>query len=239
MLLSACEPDTRTTPRERPEPPAQYVAVFFEHEGRIVPEYHPLGEGEPERALWDLLLDGPSDDSLRTSVRPPMELLQAAEPDEGRLLLELDDGFWDQEEEVVFRAARQIVFTMGNLEEGRAVTLIDGLRPGPIKDPDGKKLDQPLGSDDFDPPLVQVVQPTAGTTVGKTIPIDLRLTSNEPVIVSLEVDEETIASTIIHGGRGELLLNEAPGGPATVEIEIDPDLTIEVPVLLPPRDGGS
>lgn len=164
-----------------------------------------------------------------------MELVQAAEPDEGQLLLELSDAFWSQDPGIVYRAAAQIIFTMGNLEEGGAVTLIDGLGAGVVKTPDGEKLDQPLTRRDFDPPLVQIVQPVAGATVARTIPIDLSLARARPVKATLEIDGKTQATTTVHRGRGRLVAGEAPAGDASVEIEVDPRVRVSVPVTLAPR----
>ena len=230
--LGACDEDAPPEPNE-PER-TQFVAVYFEEAGRLVPEYHPLGDGEPERALWDLLLTGPSDPELSNALDGGPELLQAAEPDEGRLLLEIDETFWDQDAQTIYRAAAQIVFTMGNLEEGGAVTLVDGLRPGRIRGPDGRRVEQPLERADFERPLVQVQQPVAGSVVGETIPIRLSLAHARPVAVSLQVEGQTEASTIVHGGVGELVVSDAPGGWGQVQIEL-PEVTVEVPVRLPAR----
>lgn len=230
MVVAACERDAAPEPDE--PNPKQFVAVYFEVDGRLVPEYHPFGAGEPEHALWDLLTQGPSDPELSTALERDFELLQAAEPDEGRLLLEIDDRFWDQDPETIYRSAAQIVFTMGNLEEGRAVTLVDGLRPGRIRSPDGARLEQPLERSDFEQPLVQVQQPVAGSVVGNAIPIRLLLAEERPVAVSLELAGQTEASTIIHGGAGELVVSDAPGGWGQVQVEL-PEVTISVPVMLP------
>jgi hypothetical protein len=146
--------------------------------------------------------------------------------------LEIDDRFWDQDPETIYRSAAQIVFTMGNLEEGRAVTLVDGLRPGRIRSPDGGRLEQPLERSDFEQPLVQVQQPVAGSVVGEAIPIRLLLAEERPVAVSLELVGQTEASTIIHGGTGELVVSDAPGGWGQVQVEL-PEVTISVPVMLP------
>ena len=172
---------------------------------------------------------------LDSAVGENVRLLQAAEPDEGRLLLELDNSFWSEDPSEIYKAAAQIVFTMGNLEEGRSITLIDGLRPGRIERPGGERIEQPLTREDFVQPLVQVVQPVAGATLARTIPIDLNLSPHQPVAVSMEVDDETLASTIVHGGKGELIVNNPPAGDAEVEIELDDQLTIEVPVRVSPR----
>ncbi|MDQ4144247.1 MAG: hypothetical protein M3198_10990 [Actinomycetota bacterium] len=239
-MLIGCESDT-TTPgaSNRPEQVASYVAIYFENEKRLVPEYHPLPEGEPERALWDLLVAGPDDPALDSALSAAMELEQAAEPDEGRLLLEPSDAFWEASAPVRRRAAAQIVFTMGNLEEGREVTLIDDLRPGRIEDADGNPVAQPLTRETFGPPLIQVSQPVAGAAVARTIPIDLSLSPRRPVAVSLETEEGTVATTVIRDGTGELAVNQAPPGTATVAMELEPGLTVEVPVRLsPPRKGS-
>ena len=239
LALTGC--DGTQTPRETSEPPpsatapASYVAVYFEHDGRLVPEYHALTGGEPPRELWDFMVEGPRSEALATALTPEDRLLQIAEPDEGRLLLELSDSFWSRPDAQVYRAAAQIVNTMGNLEEGREVTLIDGLRPGTVRGPDGPIV-QPLTRDDFPPPLVQIAQPVAGSIVGHTILVDLSLVPMRRVRVSVGLGGKTVASASIRGGAGHLDVPEAVGGPATFEVEIPPDLTIRLPLEVAPAN---
>lgn len=233
LALGACEPDQRTdTPRAEPVENRSYVAVYFEHEGRLVPEYRPLEGGEPARAIWDLLAAGPSDNGLATAVESSDDLLQAAEPEEGRTLLELSEGFWSAPDEQIYRAAAQIVYSMSSVEGGRAVTLIDGLRPGTVRTPDGGVLPQPLEISDFRPPLVQVVQPVAGATVGPNFPVELNLEPERRVKVSLELEGTTLDSSVVRKGTGRMTVTKAATGPATLVVDVTPDITVEVPLHL-------
>ncbi|MDQ4096218.1 MAG: hypothetical protein M3174_08450 [Actinomycetota bacterium] len=180
-------------------------------------------------------MDGPRNEELDSALDEGAELVQAAEPDEGRLLLEIGGGFWSQQPETIYRAASQIVFTMGNLEEGGAITLIDGLGAGRVEDPDGRVLAQPLTREDFPPPLVQVAQPVAGATVLRSIQIDVSLAREGSVTAMLNVDGRVVATTTLRGGRGRLVANDAPAGPAVIELKIEPRVSVEVPVTLAPR----
>ena len=197
-----------------------------------MPEYRGITGIEAPRELWDLLVEGPRDDALATSLAESDRLLQVAEPDEGRLLLEIGDAFWSRPDAEVYRAAGQIVYTMGNLEEGQEITLIDGLRPGTIRRPSGTTISQPLAREDFRRPLIQISQPVAGSVVGPTIPVDLSLVPMRPVVVSLEVADGTVASTPIRNGLGQLDARDAPDGPATFEVEVEPGLTLRLPLEL-------
>ena len=237
VTLLACDPASPPTPTtsRTPTPTVGYVAIYFEREGRLVPEYHPLERGEPAQGVWELLAAGPRDPQLDTAVPATADLVQAAEPEEGRLLLELNDAFWARPDEDVYRAAAQIVYSMSSVEGGRAVTLIDGLRPGVVRSPKGRVLAQPLTQEEFPAPLVRVTQPVAGATVGSTIPIDLTLVPPRPVAVSLEVDGEEVTSTTIRSGTGQLVVDEARPGPALIRIEAGPEVTVEVPLIIAGR----
>ena len=212
--------------------PEAYVAVYFEHKGRLVPEYRGITGVDAPRQLWDLLVEGPRDDDLTTALGPGDQLLQVAEPDEGRLLLEVGDAFWSRPPAEVYRAAAQIVYSMGNLEEGREVILVDGLGPGVVKTPNGESIDQPLTREDFPGPLVQIAQPVAGAVVGPIIPVDLILTPERRVTVSLEVDDAPVAAATIRSGTGRLVVEDDVQGPARFVVELTPDVTISVPLEL-------
>ena len=189
-----------------------------------------LEGAEPARAVWDLLVDGSRSAALTTSVSG--NLLQSAEPEEGRTLLELGEDFWSAPTQDIYRAAAQIVYSMSSVEGGRAVTLIDGLRPGKVRGPDGESLEQPLETSDFRRPLIQVVQPVAGSTVGPNIPVELSLVPARRVTVSLELEGQTLASSVIRDGTGELVVADVATGPATFRVELSPRVTIDVPLKL-------
>lgn len=233
LVALGCEPQQATeTPNPQTTPARPYVAVYFEHGERLVPEYRALEEGEPARALWSLLSDGPNDPTLATAVERPEDLLQVAEPEEGRTLLELSDDFWSSPHDTVYRAAAQIVYSMSSVEGGRAVTLINGVQPGTVRTPEGEILEQPLETSDFRPPLLQVVQPVAGATVGPEIPVELNLSPNRRVSASLVVEDKTVATSTIRGGRGQLQAENAATGPATLRLGVGAELTIELPLQL-------
>ena len=233
LAVLGCDPQQ---PREVPEPQPTsgrpFVAVYFEHGARLVPEYRPLGDGDPARSVWALLAAGPKDPELTSAIERPDDLLQVAEPEEGRILLELSNDFWSAPDEIVYRAAAQIVFSMSSVEGGRAVTLIDGIQPGTVRTPKGELLEQPLETSHFPAPLVQVVQPVAGATVGSEIPVELNLSPNRRVSASLVVDGKTVATTVIRNGRGELTVDEPVTGPATLRLEVLPQLSLELALRL-------
>ena len=203
-----------------------------------MPEYRTITGNEAPRELWDLLVGGPRNDDLTTRLGSRDRLLQIAEPDEGRLLLELGDAFWSRPDAELYRAAAQIVYTMGNLEEGREVTLIDGLRPGTVRGPSGSTIAQPFTREDFRRPLIQIAQPVAGSVVGPIVPVDLSLVPMRPVVVSLEVAGEPVASAPIRNGVGQLDARDAPRGAATFEVEVEPDLEIRLPLEVAAANGS-
>lgn len=232
VLLGCDRQQPADTPNGQPATSRSYVAVYFEHRQRLVPEYRPLEDGEPARALWALLAAGPSDPGLTSAVARPDDLLQVAEPEEGRTLLELSEDFWSAPDEIIYRAAAQIVYSMSSVEGGRGVTLIDGIQPATIRTPEGETLQQPLEASDFRPPLVQVVLPVAGATVGPEIPIELNLAPMRRVSASLVSEGTTLATAVTRGGRGKLTVEDFATGPVTLRLEVLPDLSIEVPLQL-------
>lgn len=233
LTLLACESANDTL--AEPTSPAAiigYAAVYFEHDERLVPEYHRLASGEPAHSVWDVLVGGPNDPELDSAIPEGAELLQVAEPEEGRLLLELDEAFWQRPDDEVYRAAAQIVYSLSSVEGGRAITLIDELGPGVVRNDQGRELPQPLSQEDFPAPLIRVTQPVAGATVGTSIPIDVTLVPHRSATATLEVDGEEIAAERIRSGIGRLVANEAPSGPAVVRIQIDSGPSVEVPIVI-------
>ena len=241
MAVVACD---RDTPTEKSLAPAQqYAAVYYWHEdGGLLPEYRTIDDSDVVQQMWDYLVTGPQARGLVTKVDAGSVLLQQAEPEEGRMLLELNDRFWSAPPRELHDATAQIVNTMGSLEGGDDITLIDDVRPGLIDRPSGQEIAQSLTIEDFPAPLVRISQPVPGAVVGSAahpndnlsdsqveIPIVLTLAHDKPVIVSAEMGGNH-ASMIVHDGRGRLLLNNPPAGEWTIVIQLDIGVTVEFPV---------
>lgn len=191
-MLTAC------TSNEEVEPSGgrefiPYVAVYF-HDGRaLIPEYRRLSETRPIDDLLGSLVAGPISSRAQTAMDPDVRLVSDAETGQG-LLLELNDAFWDEPRARVRMAAAQIVYTMAGIEEGKEVTLLDGLVPGPVVRPDGGRLTQPLDRDEFRSfrPWIEVIHPVAGALVANPLPVNVSLRRDTTVQVKVIADGEVV-----------------------------------------------
>ena len=181
-----------------------------------------------------VLLDGPADPERTTALVAGTELVSAAEAGEG-LLLEMNDGFWDGTEAEVRRRAAQVVFTAAALEEGKEITLLEGLTPGRVVGRDGKAIEQPMTQADFRDfePWVRVVQPVAGALVADPIPV--RLQTADRVTVGFAAAEDDAPTIDLQRGKGFLPVPDEMERDALVQIVSDgaERLPVLVPIRLP------
>jgi hypothetical protein len=204
LVLPTC------TSADEPLPSAQgdrpYVTVYFARDDFLVPQFRPLPEGDPVKALFGLLAAGPAGQILHTAVPAESDVLQEAEPQEGELVLDLDDAFWEGDDDEIRMRVAQVVFTMAGLEEGRAITLLDGSIPARITAANGEVLKQPLSAEGFPGPrpLLQVVRPQPGATVPDRVPVALVLPQGTRAWGIVSIDEVIGPKTRLRNGRGIL-----------------------------------
>jgi hypothetical protein len=210
LLLAAVLALATCTSTDEPPPSTQdgrpYVAAYFVRNDFLVPQFRPLPKGDPVRALFGLLAAGPTGQLLHTAVPADSAVLQEAEPQEGELVLDLDDAFWEGNGEEIRTRAAQVVFTLAGLEEGRAITLLDGSIPARITAANGEELKQPLSAEDFPSPrpLLQVVRPQPGATVPDPIPVALVLPKGVRAWGIVSIDEVIGSKTRLRNGTGVL-----------------------------------
>ena len=179
-----------------------------------------------------VLLDGPTDPDRTTALVAGTELVSAAEAGEG-LLLEMNDEFWDGTEAEVRRRAAQVVFTAAALEEGKEITLLEGLTPGRVVGRDGKAIEQPMTGADFKDlePWISVIQPVAGALVANPIPV--RLETADRVTVGFAAAADGAPTIDLRRGKAFLPVPDEMEREALVRIVSDS--TERLPVLVPIR----
>ncbi len=116
----------------------------------------------------------------------------------------MDKAFWSGPPEEVRRRAAQVVFTMAAIEEGKQVTLLDGLVPGDVTGVDGEVLRQPLEREDLADlrPWIQVIQPVAGAIVGQSVPVRVLSRGHRPLHASVTGGSGNIVPAIRLGPEG-------------------------------------
>ncbi|MGH2730654.1 MAG: GerMN domain-containing protein [Actinomycetota bacterium] len=219
VACSSSSSDDRPTPIPQPRP---YVAVHFYDERALIPEFRRLPPGDPADAIVALLLDGPRTPGLETAIPEKAELVSATEADEG-LLLEMSADFWRGPPEELRRRAAQVVFTVAGIEEGRSVTLLDGLVPGRVPGTGA----QPLDRDDFLAlrPWIEVVQPVAGALVANPMPVLTFVRGGAPVHVEIFAGGEVVGR-----GRDDSVAWDTDASRGVVRITTDGH-KVDVPVV--------
>jgi Sporulation and spore germination len=237
LLAPACD-----DPAPTPKPPEGYAPIYFLEGRGLLPEYRRVPSQSPVRALYDHLVEGPTQSQSITTLTPQIDLVSIGEIDEG-LLLEMSDTFWQMNPEKRAKAAAQIVHTMASLEDGKEVTFLRGALPEPIEVGDGRRVDRPVTRDDYErfAPWIEVVQPVAGATVGGQIPVRVRLREELPFKVQLRSRQTGFQESFPASG-GILQVREEMSGPSRLLViakQWGLWRFVVVPVTVAPNQGSS
>jgi hypothetical protein len=207
----------RPTDRQTPE----YAAVYFLEGHGLAPEFRELPAGEPAAGLIELLNEGSSYEG-RTNLVPAGTValeVRAAEPD--GVAVELGEVFWSLPEGERFAAAAQMVYTLGALEDGRNIVLMQGFVPGEIRDANGELLTQPLTRANFEElePWVELLQPAPGAIVSGRFPLVVRQRVEGRVQATLHGDDGRVLSSV-RTTTGEATMRVPGGteGPLTLRV---------------------
>jgi hypothetical protein len=171
-----------------------------------VPRIDSLPKGEPVEEVFALLAEEPDGSFLHTEVPPEAEVVQEAEPQEGELVIDLNEEFWSGDAESIRTRVAQFVFTLSGLEEGRSITLLKGAAPARVPGPNGAPMPQPFSAEDFpDPrPLIQIAQPPPGATVPPKVPVKVIVPKGAQAWGIISLDEHLGSKTKLKNGGGML-----------------------------------
>ncbi|MDP9067731.1 MAG: GerMN domain-containing protein [Actinomycetota bacterium] len=207
-----------------------FVAVYHYDDEALTAGYEPLPEGdvEPVTALVGLLLQRSPPEGLHSAIPAGTTSPSQAEAGDA-LVLEMSEPFWSGPPEDIRRRAAQVVFTMASLEEGKRITLLNGLVPGEVTDVNGEVLQQPLGRHDFRDlrPWIQVIQPVAGAVVGSDVPVRVLSRGGHALRVS------------VTDGSGATLLSERVRRDGGSVGPIPPDAPEELTITIGSRITGA
>lgn len=197
-----------------------------------------MGDGDPQRRFVELLASG-SEAELQNRWAADIDYERGGESsnrDGEALVFGLGKTFWDAPARVLYERTAQLVFSVAALEAGKQVVLLRNGVPARAVRPDGEQLGLYLERADFADvaPWIEIGQPVAGATVGRTIPVSFSVSKSRGVQVDVLVDGSVVKSMRLGAPGGTVRVSANAGGEATVRFT-QGDYSVDVPVRVAAR----
>lgn len=192
-----------------------------------------MPEGDPQRRFVELLISG-SEAGLQTRWSTGIDYERGGESstrDGEALVFGLSEAFWDAPGPVLYERAAQLVYTAAALEAGKQVVLLrNGVPARPVR-PGGGRLGLYLERNDFADvaPWIEIGQPVAGATVGRTIPVSFSVPKSRGVQVDVLAGGSVVKSVRLDAPGGSVRVPANAGGEATVRFT-QGGYSVDVPV---------
>jgi len=203
----------------------------------LAPEYRTLPDGDPQRRLVELLASGSEAElqSRWTDIAYGRGG-ESSNTDGEALVFGLGEAFWDASDRVLYERTAQLVFTVAALEAGKQVVLLRNGVPARAVRPDGERLDLFRERADFADvaPWIEIGQPVAGATVGRTIPVSFSLSKDRDVRVDVLTGGSVVKSVHLHSPGGSVRVPDNAGGDARVRFS-QGNYSVDVPVRVAAR----
>lgn len=197
-----------------------------------------MPEGDPQKRFVELLAAGP-EAGLENRWSTGIEYERGGETSNKRgeaLVFGLGETFWNTSDRLLYERAAQLVFTVAALEAGKQVVLLRNGVPARAVRPNRGELDLYLERADFADvaPWIEIGQPVAGATVGRTIPISFSVSGDAPVRVDVVSDGSVVSSVRLRSPGGSIRVPLVADGEAIVRFS-QGDHSVDVPVRVAAR----
>ncbi len=205
----------------------------------LAPEYRLLPDGDPQRRFVELLTQG-SEGALENRWATDIGYERGGESsnrDGEALVFGLSEAFWDASDRVVYERTAQLVYTVAALEAGKQVLLLRNGVPARAVRPGGEQLDLYLERADFADiaPWIEIGQPVAGATVGRTIPVSFSVSKARAVRVDVLSGGSVLKSVRLTSPGGSLRMPANAGADAATVRFSQGSHWVDVPVRVAAR----